>query len=88
MEQEDTLENCLLALSKQYPEKHVEVNNDTLRSSQVHLQDGTFSELREQIQSVAPNMLQETAHVLAENHVGEIYLLSLSETEHIFLYRF
>ena len=88
MEQEDTLENCLLSLSKQYPEEHVEVNNNALRLYQVHLQDGTFSELREQIQSAAPNMLQETAHVLAENHVGEIYLLSLSETEHIFLYRY
>jgi hypothetical protein len=88
MEQEDTLENCLLSLSKQYPEKHVEVNNDALRSYHVHLSNGTFSKLREQLQSAAPNMLQETAHVLADNHVGEIYLLSLSETEHIFLYRY
>ena len=44
MEQEDTLENCLLALSKQYSEKHVEVNNDTLRSSQVHLEESKYSQ--------------------------------------------
>lgn len=88
MQQEDTLENCLLALSKQYPEKRVEVNNGALRSHQVHLQEGTFSELRGQIQATIPDMLQETAHVLEDNHVGEIFLLSLSETEHLFLYRF
>lgn len=86
MEREETLENCLIVLGKRHPESHVDVNNAVLRSHQVLLHECTLSELRGQIQARAPQLLQQTAHVLEGEHTGDIFLLRLSEGEHIFRY--
>jgi hypothetical protein len=88
MDREDTLENCLLFLSQGHPDSNVEVNNDILRKQQVQLQDCPLAQLRGQIQAKAPSMLQQTAHVLERNQIGEIFLLKFAEGEHIFLYHF
>lgn len=88
MQYEDTLENCLTMLGEKYPGKRVEVNENALQSQFLPAQGGTFSDVLQQVRTVAPQMLQNTAHVLESDHTGEIFVLDYSETEHLFRYRY
>ncbi|QBD79562.1 hypothetical protein EPA93_27730 [Ktedonosporobacter rubrisoli] len=88
MELEDTLENCLLKLEKKHARARVEANEDVLHAQHVQLPVGTFAQTLQRLRAALPQMLQNTAHVLESGHLGKIFVLDYSETEHVFAYTY
>lgn len=79
MQLNESLQNCLLALTSRYPENVVNINEDILKPQRLGADGWRALDILELLQSTHPEVLQTKARLVLDAQEGSIYLVDQSK---------
>ena len=88
MKLNETLHNCLIAIASRYPDYIVDIDEALWGDQCAKFQAETASELLEQLQASAPELLHASTFVECDTYRCELRVVDLSEERPALLFHF